>query len=53
MMPDSVAQLAPGSARYCFGIAQVSFEASFSSQYNSAHMKYTLTLTAQLKHRSF
>ena len=51
VMPDSVAQLAPGTARYRFGIAhrpQQRFHLS-----TIQHMKYTLTLTAQLKHCSF
>ena len=37
MMPDSGAQLAPGTARYRFGIAQVLFGVSFSSQNNTTH----------------
>ena len=37
MMPDSVAQLAPGTAWYRFGIAQVLVGVSFSSQKNSTH----------------
>ena len=37
MMPDSVAQLAPGTPRHRFGIWQVSPGVSFSSQYKPTH----------------
>ena len=37
MMPASVAQLAAGTPRYRFGIAQVLLGVSFSSQYKSTH----------------